>query len=59
MTNVQTKTLRGLSVTPSLTVDDLNRSSDFFTGLGFEIEDFDVKEPSGFLLTISSPAKKP
>ena len=135
MTNVQTKTLKATSVMPSLTVDDINRSSDFFTGLGFEIEDrweqdgtllglmlkagdvrlglsqddgkkgrdrvkgvgmrlyieaedniddvaarakaaglapvsgpqdtewgtraFDVKEPSGFLLTISSPSKKP
>ena len=135
MTNVQTKTLKATSVMPSLTVDDIRRSSDFFTGLGFEIEDrweqdgtllglmlkagdvrlglsqddgkkgrdrvkgvgmrlyieaedniddvasraqaaglalvsgpqdtewgtraFDVREPSGFLLTISSPSKKP
>jgi len=135
MTNVQNKTLKATSVMPSLTVDDINGSIDFFTGLGFEVEDrweqdgtllgvmlkagdvrlglsqddgkkgrdrvkgvgmrlyieaddnidevaarakaaglalvsapqdtewgtraFDVKEPSGFLLTISSPAKKP
>ncbi len=129
----QSKTMNGKSIMPSLTVDDLERSTSFFTGLGFEVEDrweqdgkllgvmlkagntrlglsrddgkkgrdrvkgvgmrlyietednidevaagakaagvalvsepqdtewgsraFDVKEPSGFLLTISSPAK--
>ena len=133
MTNTQSKTMNGKSIMPSLTVDDLERSTSFFTGLGFEVEDrweqggkllgvmlkagntrlglsqddgkkgrdrvkgvgmrlyietednidevaarakaagvafvsepqdtewgsraFDVKEPSGFLLTISSPAK--
>ena len=133
MTNTPSKTMNGKSIMPSLTVDDLNQSVAFFTGIGFEVEDrweqdgkllgvmlkagntslglsqddgkkgsnrvkgvgmrlyieagdnidelaarakaagitlvsepqdtewgsraFDVKEPSGFLLTISSPAK--
>jgi len=34
-----TKTLQGTSVMPSLTVNDLQRSLDFFSALGFEIED--------------------
>ena len=134
MSNTQSKTLNGKGLMPSLTVDDLERSISFFTGLGFEVEDrweqdgkllgvmlkggalrlglsqddfkkgrdrvkgvgmrlyieaddnvdevaaraksagvtlasepadtewgtraFDVKEPSGFLITISSPEKK-
>ena len=32
-------TLRGKSVMPSLTVDDLQRSEQFFASLGFEVED--------------------
>ena len=39
MPDPQTKTLLAKSVMPSLTVDDLQRSQDFFVGLGFEIED--------------------
>ena len=34
-----TKTLQGSSVMPSLTVNDLQRSLDFFAALGFEVED--------------------
>ena len=34
-----TKTLQGTRVMPSLTVNDLQRSLDFFSALGFEIED--------------------
>ena len=134
MSDTQNKTLNAKSLMPSLTVDDLERSISFFSGLGFEVEDrweqdgkllgvmlkggalrlglsqddfkkgrdrvkgvgmrlyieaddnidevaaraksagvtlasepadtewgtraFDVKEPSGFLITISSPEKK-
>jgi uncharacterized glyoxalase superfamily protein PhnB len=36
---VQQKTLRGTSVMPSLTVNNLQQSLEFFEGLGFEIED--------------------
>ena len=32
-------TLKGKSVMPSLTVDNLQQSLDFFRGLGFELED--------------------
>lgn len=32
-------TIRGRSIMPSLTVNDLKASEAFFTGLGFEIED--------------------
>jgi uncharacterized glyoxalase superfamily protein PhnB len=32
-------TLHGKNVMPSLTVDDLQRSLDFFVGLGFAVED--------------------
>jgi uncharacterized glyoxalase superfamily protein PhnB len=39
MSDPQPKTLLAKSVMPSLTVDDLPRSQDFFAGLGFEIED--------------------
>jgi len=39
MTNTPSKTLNGKSIMPSLTVDDLNKSTSFFTGLGFEVED--------------------
>jgi uncharacterized glyoxalase superfamily protein PhnB len=34
-----TGTLNGTSVMPSLTVNNLQQSLDFFSGLGFEIED--------------------
>lgn len=39
MPEVQTKTLNATGLMPSLTVDNLQRSLDFFTGLGFEVED--------------------
>ncbi len=39
MPDSQTKTLLAKNVMPSLTVDDLQRSQNFFIGLGFEIED--------------------
>lgn len=39
MPEVQTKTLNATGQMPSLTVDNLQRSLDFFTGLGFEVED--------------------
>ena len=39
MTNALSATLRGKTVMPSLTVDDIQRSLDFFTGLGFEVEE--------------------
>jgi uncharacterized glyoxalase superfamily protein PhnB len=38
MANTQQK-LQATSVMPSLTVDDLQKSLDFFSGLGFEIEE--------------------
>lgn len=38
-TETQTSTLRGTGVMPSLTVNNLQQSLDFFEGLGFEIED--------------------
>jgi uncharacterized glyoxalase superfamily protein PhnB len=39
MPEVQTKTLNATGLMPSLTVDNLQRSLDFFTGLGFQVED--------------------
>ena len=39
MPEVQTKTLNATGQMPSLTVDNLQRSLDFVTGLGFEVED--------------------
>jgi uncharacterized glyoxalase superfamily protein PhnB len=39
MANVQIQTLRGTSVMPSLTVDNLKESQRFFEGLGFEVEE--------------------
>jgi uncharacterized glyoxalase superfamily protein PhnB len=39
MADTNNGTLRVTSVTPSLTVDDLQKSVDFFTGLGFEVEE--------------------
>ena len=39
MTESRNQTLHGKSVMPSLTVDHLQQSVDFFAGLGFEVED--------------------
>lgn len=39
MSDSPNSTLRGQSVMPSLTVDDLQQSERFFAGLGFEVED--------------------
>ena len=39
MVNSPNKTLQGTSVMPSLTVNNLQESLDFFGGLGFEVED--------------------
>lgn len=39
MTDSSNVTLRGKSVMPGLTVDNLQRSLDFFRGLGFTIEE--------------------
>ena len=39
MPEVQAKTLNATGLMPSLTVDNLQRSLDFFTGLGFEVEE--------------------
>jgi uncharacterized glyoxalase superfamily protein PhnB len=47
---VSSATLNGTSVMPSLTVDNLQRSTDFFTGLGFEVEE--KWEENGVLLGV-------
>ena len=39
MANTPNQTLHGKGVMPSLTVDNLQKSLDFFGGLGFEVED--------------------
>ena len=39
MADSENKTLQGKSVMPSLTVNNLQQSLDFFSGLGFEVED--------------------
>ena len=39
MSDTQGKTLNGKSMMPSLTVDDIDQSTSFFDGLGFEVED--------------------
>ena len=39
MADSQNTTLQATSVMPSLTVNDLQRSLDFFRGLRFEIDD--------------------
>lgn len=39
MTDARSEKLQGRNVMPSLTVNDLQQSLDFFGGLGFEIED--------------------
>ena len=48
------ETLRLRSIMPSLTVDNLQRSLDFFTGLGFEVEE--RWEENGVLLGVSLKA---
>jgi uncharacterized glyoxalase superfamily protein PhnB len=50
MPTTQNKTLTGTSVTPSLTVDNLQQSVDFFGGLGFEVEE--RWEENGVLLGV-------
>lgn len=50
MAQATTQTLNGTSVMPSLTVNDLKRSIDFFQGLGFEVED--RWEQNGVLLGV-------
>jgi uncharacterized glyoxalase superfamily protein PhnB len=50
MPTTQNKTLTGTSVTPSLTVDNLQQSLDFFGGLGFEVEE--RWEENGVLLGV-------
>lgn len=50
MTNAQTKVLNGKSIMPSLTVDNLQGSVDFFGALGFEVED--RWEDNGVLLGV-------
>jgi uncharacterized glyoxalase superfamily protein PhnB len=39
MADAATRTLQGTGVMPSLTVDNLERSLEFFAALGFEVED--------------------
>jgi uncharacterized glyoxalase superfamily protein PhnB len=39
MAEVQTRALNATGIMPSLTVDNLQRSVDFFSGLGFEVEE--------------------
>lgn len=39
MSDAQNKELKGKSVTPSLTVNNLQQSLDFFGGLGFQVEE--------------------
>lgn len=39
MADTAKRLLKGLAVMPSLTVDDLRQSLQFFEGLGFEVED--------------------
>jgi uncharacterized glyoxalase superfamily protein PhnB len=39
MSDSPNRTLNGKSITPSLTVDNLQQSLDFFVGLGFVVED--------------------
>jgi uncharacterized glyoxalase superfamily protein PhnB len=51
MPEVQTKTLNATGLMPSLTVDNLQRSVDFFSALGFGIED--RWEENGVLLGVT------
>jgi uncharacterized glyoxalase superfamily protein PhnB len=39
MSSAQNATMQGMSIMPSLTVNNLQESLDFFAGLGFEVED--------------------
>jgi uncharacterized glyoxalase superfamily protein PhnB len=39
MTTIETKSLQATAFMPSLTVNNLQQSIDFFTGLGFEVEE--------------------
>ena len=39
MAEVQTRTLNATGIMPSLTVDNVQRSVDFFNGLGFDVEE--------------------
>ena len=39
MAHTQTQTLQAKGVMPTLTVNNLQQSLDFFAGLGFEVED--------------------
>jgi uncharacterized glyoxalase superfamily protein PhnB len=39
MTTIETKSLQATAFMPSLTVNNLQQSVDFFTGLGFEVEE--------------------
>jgi uncharacterized glyoxalase superfamily protein PhnB len=50
MPTTQNKTLTGTSVTPSLTVDNLQKSVEFFGSLGFEVEE--RWEENGVLLGV-------
>ena len=50
MADVQTKTTNATGVMPILTVDDLQKSTDFFTGLGFEVDE--RWEENGVLLGV-------
>ena len=50
MVETANKTLNATGLMPSLTVDNLQRSVDFFTGLGFEVED--RWEENGVLLGV-------
>ena len=54
MPEVQTKTLNATGQMLSLTVDNLQRSLDFFAGLGFEVED--RWEENGQLLGVTLKA---
>jgi uncharacterized glyoxalase superfamily protein PhnB len=51
---VGTKTLQGRSMMPSLTVNDLRQSMEFFDALGFEVEE--RWEEKGVLLGVSLKA---
>lgn len=54
MPEVQTKTLNATGQMASLTADNLQRSLDFFTGLGFEVQD--RWEENGQLLGVTLKA---
>ena len=50
MPQTQTTTLKGTSVMPSLTVNDLAQSLRFFEGLGFEVEDRESADGKNWLV---------